>query len=1317
MPTDDHVDSRQTLQTPTAEKSAMPLALVWKARPIFLSSTFRDMHAERDYLRGRAFPRLGEQLRERCHYLDTIDLRQGVEQAQSADEATREMQVLKVCLLEIERSKPFFVALLGDRYGWIPPAERITAAARDAGLPATVDVAGKSVTELEILYGVLENPDQRKRSWFYFRTLDRAGMPPEVATRFPAETPSDDPSSPAGKLRTLKDRLRRELPDRVREYTLQWDPAKQAFAGLDDLDALVARDLWSDLDTETTAYLRQAPRTWQEADTRAVIDFVAERTRGYVERPAVTDPMIEHALSGSTAGAAASAGLSTDWGMVVTGESGGGKSSLFGRVFDALQPRAASGEIVLLAHAAGIFPLSSQVDRMLKRWITELAARLGEPDPLERPAAPAQDAGSEARRPDTPIVTSEEIDKIFAELLGRVSAQTHVVVFIDALNQFEPTVRAQYITWLPKPWPDNVRFLATAIPCQATAALNEHPGFRERPVPAVSSAEAVNIARRFYRERHHHDVNPRVLDALLDKKQSDSRPAHANPLWLALALQEMNLLEADDFERADREFAHLHGPARMEALQLSEAVQLPADVPGVYSELLERAERGFGKAWADAFVNLVALGRAGWRESDLRELMPKVSGQPWDELAFAGVRRALGAHVVQRGAQAQWDFFHAALRDTVLARNLADESERRHLHGLLVDHLEALPPGDPLRISETVVHLLGLGERDRSAGYLAGITSLQSVDAYAKATLAGAVTALVEAIQAAPDDAARDQLTGWIASLMGVDDNDQAGRVANAVIFNLNDALAVTGEARTERSRDRLLQAARTALERLVQSEPSNVGWRRDLSVSQERIGDVLLAQGNLGEALTAYRQSLAVTERLAQSDPSNVGCQWDLSVRFDRIGNVLRAQGNLGEALTAYRKTQTILERLAQSDPSNAGCQRDLSVSHSKIGNVLRAQGNLGEAFTAYRKTQTILERLAQSDPSNAGWQRDLSIIFGWIGDVLLEQGNLGAALTSYRKTQTILERLAQSDPSNAGWQRDLSVSQYNIGEVLLAQGNLGEALTAYRQSLAIRERLAQSDPSNAGWQRDLSVSQEKIGDVLRVQGNLGEALTSYQQSLAVAESLAQSDPTNVYWQRDLSVSQYNIGEVLLAQGNLGEALTAYRQSLAIRERLAQSDPSNTGWQWDLSASHSRIGNVLRAQGNLSEALTACRRSLVIVERLAESDTSNSSWQRDLSVIYNKIGDVLLEQGNLGAALTSYRKTQTILERLAQSDPSNAGWQRDLFVSYTRLALAVGGSTPSEARLWWHRCYEQILAMKRRGILAPPDERLLEFARQKAGE
>jgi len=129
----------------------------WRTRPIFISSTFRDMHAERDWLRNRVFPRLEEELRRRRHLLEPIDLRVGVETSEAATDEARELLVLKVCLKEIERSRPFLLVLLGDRYGWVPPEDRMMAATQEAGF--AIDAAGRSVTALEIEYCILiESP-------------------------------------------------------------------------------------------------------------------------------------------------------------------------------------------------------------------------------------------------------------------------------------------------------------------------------------------------------------------------------------------------------------------------------------------------------------------------------------------------------------------------------------------------------------------------------------------------------------------------------------------------------------------------------------------------------------------------------------------------------------------------------------------------------------------------------------------------------------------------------------------------------------------------------------------------------------------------------------------------------------------------------------------------------------------------------------------------------------------------------------------------------------------------------------------------------
>ena len=132
-------------------------------------------------------------------------------------------------------------------------------------------------------------------------------------------------------------------------------------------------------------------------------------------------------------------------------------------------------------------------------------------------------------------------------------------------------------------------------------------------------------------------------------------------------------------------------------------------------------------------------------------------------------------------------------------------------------------------------------------------------------------------------------------------------------------------------------------------------------------LGDLWRLLGSLAKAAAAFEGARGAAERS--------GDDRDLSVSHDRIGDVLVRQGNLPEALASYRAGMAIAERLAGTDAGNADWQRDLSVSRNKIGDVLVRQGNLPEALDSYRAGMAIRERLAGTDAGNSDWQRDLIV------------------------------------------------------------------------------------------------------------------------------------------------------------------------------------------------------------------------------------------------------------------------------------------------------------------------------------------------------
>ena len=214
------------------------MTVPWEKVYVFISSTFNDMHAERDYLVKQVFPRLAEWCERRKLRLVDIDLRWGVTEADAAENK----RVVQVCLERIDACRPFFLCFLGQRRGWVPSKEDISPETYDQ-YPELGKYAGDaSVTELEILHafvdplhrgqvvqgnGALQAYTPTEHSFFYLRQ-------PEYLEKLPGDLPqlrqvytnesSTDPTAADQELlrwRTV------EIPHTgrpVHHYSTHWSP-------------------------------------------------------------------------------------------------------------------------------------------------------------------------------------------------------------------------------------------------------------------------------------------------------------------------------------------------------------------------------------------------------------------------------------------------------------------------------------------------------------------------------------------------------------------------------------------------------------------------------------------------------------------------------------------------------------------------------------------------------------------------------------------------------------------------------------------------------------------------------------------------------------------------------------------------------------------------------------------------------------------------------------------------------------------------------------------------------------------------------------
>ncbi|MCB1092029.1 MAG: DUF4062 domain-containing protein [Verrucomicrobiae bacterium] len=341
------------------------MAGTWKTVRVFISSTFRDMQAERDHLVRFVFPKLREELLKlRIHLID-VDLRWGV---------TSEQDAVGVCREVIDECRPRFMGILGGRYGWVPEGK------------------DRSITADEVHYGVLDrDAAKRGHSFFYFRSDADTQSIPEADARedgyreFALEEDIEKHGAEAAealaqdrnaKLTQLKQSIKDAgLP--VIEYRTQWSESQQRLTGLEAFGDRVYTDLIQSLKADpdladrfvADAEAKEPDEFAEEADQMEA--FIEERTERFVlgSREVLMRNLLDFAAADGAPNV-----------FVLTGASGSGKSAFlakFTRELASLHP-----SYFVLPHFIGASTGSTDLRRTLRQLCNELAKAAGDTEIL-----------------------------------------------------------------------------------------------------------------------------------------------------------------------------------------------------------------------------------------------------------------------------------------------------------------------------------------------------------------------------------------------------------------------------------------------------------------------------------------------------------------------------------------------------------------------------------------------------------------------------------------------------------------------------------------------------------------------------------------------------------------------------------------------------------------------------------------------------------------------------------------------------------------------------------------------------------------------
>ena len=457
----------------------------WNTVRIFISSTFRDMHAERDHLIKVVFPELRERCEKRQLHLIDIDLRWGI-----TEEEAEQGKVLELILDEAERSRPFFIGILGERYGSIPdniPEDT------EFAYPWLRDYPDHSLTALEIIHGVLRDQELAKRSFFYFRDS-------QFITKIPENMRGDfiaENSDAAQKLAVLKDKIRSSKKPVMENYPCRWDDSKESLVDLDVFGQQVLEDMWFAIKEE---YPEDAPPSDPLTIERQMHEaFVEERSHLHIGREEEAAQLTKHVKG-------------TDKQPVaITGESGSGKSAFLASWYR--QYVAEHPDDYVLAYFIGASPDSTDHMRLLRNMCEELKSNFDLEENL-----PEDD---------------KKLSETLMSLLLAASQGRRIVILLDALDQLSAKEGAQGLGWLLDYLPANVSLVVSSLEDDSLEILRRR-GAEEIALQQLTAGEQRQIVQAQLSEWGR-NMDEQQISALLAHQGAE------NPLYLRVALEELRL--------------------------------------------------------------------------------------------------------------------------------------------------------------------------------------------------------------------------------------------------------------------------------------------------------------------------------------------------------------------------------------------------------------------------------------------------------------------------------------------------------------------------------------------------------------------------------------------------------------------------------------------------------------------------------------------------------------------------------------------------------------------------------------------------------
>jgi len=1145
-----------------------------KMKTFFVSSTFRDMHEERDRMHKEIIPDLNDVAFKYGESVAICDLRWGVNtEGKDEDEANR--KVLSVCMDQIDACRPYIIILFGERYGFCPGEglikeeinkrnERTKAAG--GHMFSLSDCSNDiSVTELEIQYAL--SVSESKVLCYERRFVNREDIPDELKRE----------SEEAGrKLSRLKEEIK-EKGITIRPYSVRWNGEEKRIEATENKCVSFAEMVKNDVIQLLQAEWGETSRlTVGQRERKRHWEYAEEKEKMYFNRKTIEEKIEEMLGKSSFA--------------VLKGDAGCGKSSIMSHLAMKLNKQK---DTEVLALFCGYTPLTCSGLDLMKRIVEYLEELPGTEE--------LKDGEWDDFSPDWKVwrLRMEKRIEQFAEKAGKDGRK--LVILIDAADQLEASEIRDNLLFVPSNLSPQVQMVLSCLKEFGTDPWKNHV----IDVVHLQVEEKEEILKKMFgfsgREAYQ-----KVINTIERKCNSD------NPLYLSLLVQRLEMMDKVDFQKIDAEKNYDHTSAEYQKQILA---QCSDHLEDLCTEILDEAAARTGVGRAKEVVSYLSASRYGLRETDLEGIFE----EGWNSLDFLRFYKYMRKLFIVR-EDGRYDFSHRCIREGFQKKYAEEEKE---LHRKILKHLRGLPSYDPVRISELPYHCYHADDKKCLVWYLCWEEQSGKMDD------SGKKNAMEAAARGVHELCILDQ--EWICSILSTCNPWKHPEEAAGLLQFLYEYLRISFADTAEELeiQKKIYREGLSLAEKLYQ-QSMDVSSTQILADICYALGNVCHRMGgtwNYSRALELYQreQELVYTLSEERKDDTNAR-QMDSLIHLGDIYASMDGRENRNRALRMYRKAREAAQRCGAKKKEDVICRKqgEILAKNGKAEYEKEIKELFGKEMRIFEEKQSLLTD--EKEKMHRYLQMG-DALFGMYRTEYRER-----ALVYYQEAGKLAEKRKKEPPIEENWY-DWLICRERID---FLTGHLHPESSWKKEYLDSLSKLEEMKGRwrKERLYRAQAVLSEHMGSLLMCQATGEAGLQEAERRFHIAEEAARKLcrlREDACYRRDLMVICCKSGEVLMRREEEGPRLEKTLQKITSYYR--EADQIAEDLKKELGTAESRADYIVMnaKAGDLSTFLgeEKCRRRAEerylksLEEALALQREGYAFGKEEVSLLFRKIEEV----------------------------------------------------------------------------------------------